>query len=130
MANIIITGSAIVLKSDLTLDTIKKLKKYDPSALKIQDEKERLLFKVDVAAEGNGSVCEKAIFFAPVTHDAKKKATVTMSIPDSVTNAAEYAADLLGSSFNALEGLEDTMSAAAVEVDAKKAAMLEKIVVQ
>ena len=27
MANIIITGSAIVLKSDLTLDTIKKLKK-------------------------------------------------------------------------------------------------------
>ncbi|MDD6530651.1 MAG: hypothetical protein PUF41_11855 [Prevotella copri] len=130
MANIIITGSAIVLKSDLTLDTIKKLKKYDPSALKIQDEKERLLFKVDVAAEGNGSVCEKAIFFAPVTHDAEKKATVTMSIPDSVTNAAEYAADLLGSSFNALEGLEDTMSAAAVEVDAKKAAMLEKIVVQ
>lgn len=130
MANIIITGSAIVLKSDLTLDTIKKLKKYDPSALKIQDEKERLLFKVDVAAEGNGSACEKAIFFAPVTHDAEKKATVTMSIPDSVTNAAEYAADLLGSSFNALEGLEDTMSAAAVEVDAKKAAMLEKIVVQ
>ena len=130
MANIIITGSAIVLKSDLTLDTIKKLKKYDPSALKIQDEKERLLFKVDVAAEGNGSVCEKAIFFAPVTHDAEKKATVTMSIPDSVTNAAEYAADLLGSSFTALEGLEDAMGAAAVEVDAKKAAMLEKIIVQ
>ena len=130
MANIIITGSAIVLKSDLTLDTIKKLKKYDPSALKIQDEKERLLFKVDVAADGNGSVCEKAIFFAPVTHDAEKKATVTMSIPDSVTNAAEYAADLLGSSFTALEGLEDTMGAAAVEVDAKKAAMLEKIIVQ
>lgn len=130
MANIIITGSAIVLKSSLTLDTIKKLKKYMPSALKVQDDKERLVFKADIAAEGNGSVCEKAVFFAPVTHDAEKKATVTLSIPDSVTNAAEYAADLLGASFTALEGLEDTMCAASVEVDEKKAAMLEKIVVQ
>ena len=130
MAKIVITGSAIVLKSDLTLDTLKKLKKYDPSALKVQDDKERLVFKADIAAEGNGSVCEKAVFFAPVTHDAEKKATVTLQIPDSVTNAAEYAADLLGAAFTALEGLEDTMAAASVEVDAKKAAMLEKIVVQ
>ena len=130
MANIIITGSAIVLKSSVTLDTLKKLKKYDPSALKIVDDKERLVFKVDVAAEGNGSVCEKAIFFAPVTHDAEKKATVTLQIPDSVANAPEYAADLLGSAFTALEGLEDTMAAASVTVDEKKAAMLEKIVVQ
>ena len=130
MANIIITGSAIVLKSSVTLDTLKKLKKYDPSALKIVDDKERLQFKVDVAAEGNGSVCEKAIFFAPVTHDADKKATVTMSIPDSVSNAPEYAADLLGAAFTALEGLEDTMAAASAAVDEKKAAMLKKIVVQ
>lgn len=130
MANIIITGSAIVLKSSLTLDTIKKLKKYMPSALKVQDDKERLVFKADIAAEGNGSVCEKAVYFAPVTHDAEKKATVTLQIPDSVTNAAEYAADLLGAAFTALEGLEDTMCAASVEVDEKKAAMLEKIVVQ
>ena len=130
MANIIITGSAIVLKSSVTLDTLKKLKKYDPSALKIVDDKERLQFKVDVAAEGNGSVCEKAIFFAPVTPAADKKGTVTMSIPDSVSNASEYAADLLGAAFTALEGLEDTMAAASVAVDEKKAAMLEKIVVQ
>lgn len=130
MAQIIITGASIVLKSSVTLDTIKKLKKYSPAALKIQDDKERLVFKVDVAAEGNGSVCEKAIFFAPVTHDAEKKATVTMQIPDSVTNAAEYAADLLGAAFTALEGLEDTMAAASVTVDEKKAAMMEKITIQ
>lgn len=130
MANIIITGSAIVLKSSLTLDTLKKLKKYDPSALKIVDDKERLQFKVDIAAEGNGSVCEKAIFFAPVTHDAEKLATVTLQIPDSVSNAAEYAADLLGAAFTQLEILESTMAAASVVVDEKKAAMLEKIVIQ
>lgn len=130
MANIIITGSAIVLKSSLTLDTLKKLKKYDPSALKIVDDKERLQFKVDIAAEGNGSVCEKAIFFAPVTHDAEKLATVTLQIPDSVSNAAEYTADLLGAAFTQLEILESTMAAASVVVDEKKAAMLEKIVIQ
>ena len=53
-----------------------------------------------------------------------------MSIPDTVTNAAEYAADLLGAAFTALEGLEDTMAAASVTVDEKKAAMMEKITIQ
>lgn len=130
MAQIIITGSAIVLKSDVTLDTIKKLKKYDPSALETRDEKERLTFKVDIAGSGNGSTCEKAVFFSPVTHDADGKATVTLQIPDEVADATEYAADLLGVPFTALEALEDSIASASADVDAKKAAMMERITIQ
>ena len=80
MSKIIITGSAIVLKSGLELDTLKKLAKYKPGAMEARDEKDRLVFKVAIAGEGEGSVSEKAIYFAPVTHDADGLATVTLGI--------------------------------------------------
>ena len=123
MSKIIITGSAIVLKSGLTLATLKKLEKYMPSALETRDDKERLVFKVAVAGEGEGSICgDKAVYFAPQTHDAEDKATVT--------NAKDYAADLLGSVYPKLEALEATMTAASAKVDDAKARMLENITVQ
>lgn len=131
MSKIIITGSAIVLKSELTLDTIQKLAKYRPAALEKRDEYQRLLFKVAVASEGNGSITDKAVFFAPVTHDAEKKATVTLQIPESVKgDVKEYAADLLAAAFNGLNDMEASMSEASSSVDAAKAAMLENITVQ
>ena len=131
MSKIIITGSAIVLKSGLTLATLKKLEKYMPSALETRDDKERLVFKVAIAGEGEGSICcDKAVYFAPQTHDAEDKATVTLSIPASVTNAKDYAADLLGSVYPKLEALEATMTAASAKVDDAKARMLENITVQ
>lgn len=130
MSKIIITGSAIVLKSGLELATLKKLGKYMPAALETRDDKERLVFKVAVAGEGEGSVSDKAIYFAPQTHDADGKATVTLSIPASVTNAKDYVADLLGSVYPKLEALEATMAAASTKVDEAKAQMLKNITVQ
>lgn len=131
MSKIIITGSAIVLKSELTLDTIQKLAKYRPSALERRDDKERLVFKVAVAAEGNGSINDKAVFFAPITHDPDKKATVTLQIPESVKgDVKEYAADLLAAAFNGLNDMEGSMLRASSAVDSAKAEMLEAITVQ
>lgn len=130
MSKIIITGSAIVLKSGLELATLKKLGKYQPGAMEMRDEKDRLVFKVAVAGEGEGSVSEKAIYFAPVTHDADGLATVTMSIPASVHDAKDYVADLLGGVYPKLEALELSMIDASDEVDAAKAQMLENITVQ
>lgn len=130
MSKIIITGSAVVLKSGLELATLKKLAKYKPSAMETRDYKDRLVFKVAVAGEGEGSVSEKAVYFAPVTHDADGLATVTMSIPASVHDAKEYVADLLGSVYPKLQALEIAMGGASDEVDAAKAEMLENISVQ
>ena len=130
MSKIIITGSAVVLKSGLELATLKKLAKYKPSAMETRDDKDRLVFKVAVAGEGEGSVSEKAVYFAPVTHDADGLATVTMSIPASVHDAKDYVADLLGSVYPKLQALEIAMGGASDEVDAAKAEMLENISVQ
>lgn len=130
MSKIIITGSALVLKSGLELATLKKLAKYKPSAMETRDDKDRLVFKVAVAGEGEGSVSDKAIYFAPITHDADGLATVTLSIPASVHDAKDYVADLLGSVYPKLQDLEVAMGGASDEVDAAKAEMLENISVQ
>jgi len=130
MSKIIITGSAIVLKSSLKLEDLKKLGKYRPDALTKKDDKGSLLFKVAVAEQGNGSAFGKAAYFAPVTHDADGLATITLAIPEDVKDVKEYAADLLGETFTNLQGMEESLAAASHEVDAAKAAMLEKITQQ
>lgn len=129
MANIIIAGSSVVLKS-VKLETLKKLEKYAPEALCKRDDKERLTFKIGVASEGTGTIAEKGVFFAPVTHDADGRATVTMAIPASVKDAKDWAADTLANVFTQLTGMEAAINAAEAKVDEAKAAMLEQIAVQ
>lgn len=129
MSKIIVAGSSIVLKSDATLEDIKKLAKYRPAALELRDEKDKLIYKVAVGG-GNGEVTEKALYFSPKTHDADGLATITLQIPDAVCNVKEYAADLLGGSYVHLVALEEQIAAAVTEVDTFKAEMMERITLQ
>jgi len=128
MAQIITTGSAIVLKSGVKLETLQKLLKYRPSALEKRDDKERLVFKVAVAGDGEGTIADKAIYFAPVTHDENGLATVTLSIPASVKNVKEYAADLLGAAYASLTSIEGNIATASTEVDKAKDEMMKNII--
>lgn len=130
MANIIIAGSSAVLKTSIKLETLKKLEKYAPEALCKRDDKERLTFKVGVASEGTGTIAEKGVFFAPVTHDSEGRATVTLAIPTSVKDAKEWAAETLAHVYNELASMEAAMGTASTKVDEDKKAMLEKITVQ
>lgn len=130
MANIILTGSAMVVKSSLKLETLTKLAKYKPASMELRDEKDRLIFKVAVAGTGDGSISEKALYFAPATHDPEGLATITAGIPYFVHDAKDYVADLLGAAYPKLVELEDQMATASAEVDAAKEAMLENISVQ
>ena len=130
MAKINIAGSSIVLKSAVTLEALKKLTKYRPAALDLRDDKEKLLFKVGVAAEGKGSISDKAVYFAPVTHAEGGFATITLDIPANVKDAKDYAADLLANVFTQLTAMEKTILEASKSVDEDKAAMLEQISVQ
>lgn len=130
MANIIMSGSAVVLKSGIKLEVIEKLKKYSPESLIMRDEKERLTFKVDIAACGAGDFTEKAVFFAPVTHDPEGLATVSFGIPSDVKEAKKWVADALGNVFPKLQELEAQMVLDAAEVDKAQADMLAQITVQ
>ena len=130
MSKIIISGSSIVLKSSLELTTIQKLAKYKPEALETRDEKGKLLFKIGIAGNGEGIVKPDFVYFAPVTHDEDGKATVTLLIPESVENAKDYAADLLGAAYRKLAVVEEAAATASTEVDTAKAEMLRNITVQ
>lgn len=127
MAKIIIAGSSIVLKSEAKLEAIQKLTQYKPLLLEKRGEKDELIFKVAVAAKGDGSISDKAVYFAPVTHDAEGKATVTLPIPEDVKDAKEYAADLLANTFTQLSELEGIITCGARTVDNERAAMIERI---
>lgn len=133
MANITSIGSAVVLKSALTLATLKKVAKYNPAALEQRDEKEKLVFKLAIAGEGEGSICDKAIYFAPVSHDADGKATVTMMLPASAGTgdaAKDYIVDLMGKAYQALVAMEGAVIEAETAVDTYHAEMRENIEVQ
>lgn len=130
MSKIIVSGSAIVLKSDATLENIQKLLKYRPAALELRGEKDELLYKVGVAGDGNGSVTPKALYFAPKTFDAEKLATITMEIPGTVTNVKDYVADLLGTAYEQLTKIEANIAKAVTDVDKFKADMMERITLQ
>lgn len=130
MSKIIVTGSAIVLKSSLTLKDFEKLVKYNPDALETRDEKGKLIFKVGIAGNGTGLIADSALYFAPQTHDTDGLATITTGIPESVSNAQEYAAELFGRAYPKLVAIEATMADAVQAMDDAKAAMLENITVQ
>ena len=130
MSAIVITGNTLTLKSDVTLETVKKLAKYRPSALKLVDDKEKLVFKAGIAAEGTGTVAEMAVYFAPYTNDAAGKAVVTIAIPAGVKDVKDWAADMIAPCYKKLEALEAQMTGAEAEVDTAKAEMVERITQQ
>ena len=131
MAKIIVTGDAVVLKSNVTLEEIKKLAKYQPDALNMMDDKgKETLYTITVAKAGNGTAGKFGISFAPETHDAEGLATVTNLIPEGVNDAKEYAAEKFAIAFNALEKMEANMATMAEAVDAAHQKMVESITVQ
>lgn len=129
MATIHIVGSAVVLKSALSLKDVQKLSKYDPDSMILRDDSDKLIFKAAVAAAGTGDWTEKAVYFAPVSHDPDGLATVTVGIPEAILDAKEWAVDQLLHISAKLERLEEKMSAAVTRVDDAKTAMMEQITV-
>lgn len=129
MTTINITGSAVVLKSGLTLAELQKLSKYDPAAMEIRDEHEKLVFKVAIASSGAGDWSDKAVYFAPVTHDENGRATITVGIPEAVKDAKEWVVDELMRLIGHVDALEAQMSEALSKVDAAKAELLGQITV-
>lgn len=132
MAEIIIAGDAIVVTSSKTLEDIKTLEKYAPKALRLyetnEDGKKEEVFCVG-STNGEGSINQYGASFNSITHDDKKLATITMSIPHGITNAVEYTADLIGKAIIMLNKVEENLDGALEQVAADKAAVLENITV-
>lgn len=111
MAKIKICGDALVLESALKTETLKVVERYRPEAVRIQDEKGNVVFKIGTT-DGKGTVNEFGVSFNGTSRDEAGLATVTMQIPPYVTDAVQYAEDTIGMSVLKLNQVEDAVMAA------------------
>jgi hypothetical protein len=127
MAKIVIAGDAVVVKSELKLEDIKTIAKYEPKALTLmggEDGKEPI-FAVGLTTDAgdiniNGASFGKA--------DADGKATITMVMQGVPTEKAkDWVADRLGSAIMHLNALEAKLPEVLSGISAKRAAVMEGI---
>ena len=127
MAKIVIAGDAVVVKSELKLEDIKTIAKYEPKALTLmggEDGKEPI-FAVGLTTDAgdiniNGASFGKA--------DADGKATISMVMQGAPTEKAkDWVADRLGSAIMHLNALEAKLPEVLSGISAKRAAVMEGI---
>lgn len=132
MAKIVIAGNAVVVTSELRLEDIKTIKKYRPEALVLkggEDGKEPI-FKLGIAKEA-GSITKYGAEFCSETHDAEKKAMMTLLYngDDGDTNIKEAVADGIGAYVMTLNKLEATLPAVLEEIASEKEQIMDNITV-
>ena len=127
-ATVNIVGGAMVITSSATPDEIKTVKKYRPSALKLYEgegnsKKEVFMVGID---SGAGYISKMGAIYSDRT-DKNGKATITMNIPDDVTDVKEWAADTLGVSILNLRKTEAQFAAMLEDIKQEKAAVAAAI---
>lgn len=131
MANIVIAGDAVVVKSALKLEDIKTIEKYRPQALILkggEDGKEPI-FAIGTT-EGCGNINQVGASFGRESHDDNKYATITMVTGGNATgDIKEWVADRIGTAIISLNKLEEQLPAVLAEIAAEKAEVLGNITV-
>lgn len=121
-----IAGNAFVLTSKLKLETIKKLEKYVKNALVIEEvngEETNEIFKV--MSGKVGSISKYGIVFA--TANKEGFATVTVTIPEDVTDKKEYIKDNFACALVMLKDVEDLANETLTEFEKEYAKLDEEI---
>ena len=127
MAKIVIAGDAIVVKSDLKLEDIKTIAKYQPKALTLmggEDGKEPI-FALGTTT-GTGNINAVGASFGKA--DADGKAVITMVMQGVPTEKAkDWVADALGAALMNLNTLEGKLPEVLASIGAQRATVMENI---
>ena len=126
MATITIAGNAAVITSAIKVADITKMKKYNPAALTLKDEKEKPIFMIDMGEKA--SVSNAGIIFNGTSRDGNGYATATFDI-GTVEDAEAYVMDKVGFSILRLNELEDTIGNSVAAIDDKLNAVKSTITV-
>lgn len=130
MANIKITGSAMVVTSTMQVDDLQMVAKHRPNALKLMsaDGKE-CVYAIGVGA-GKGSINKYGATFSDITHNPNGLATITLDIPADVTDAREYAMEKIGVAIVHINNIEQTLGTAINEIAAERELVAQSISVE
>lgn len=130
-AMIKIAGGAVVVESAAKLDDIKRLAKYRPEALKLVEghgSEKHEIFGVSAAPAGSGSINQYGVSFGTQTTEAGN-ATVTLVLPDRVTDPKEWAMENIGTAILKLNKVEAQFEAASGAIDAEIAQIKDTMTV-
>ena len=127
MAKIVIAGDAVVVKSELKLEEIKTIEKYNAKALTLmggEDGKEPI-YRIG-STTGDGSINSVGASFGRA--DAEGKAYVTMVMQNVPTEKAkDWVADTLGAALMNLNTLEGKLPEVLAGISTQRATVMENI---
>jgi len=126
----VVNGAAMVITSSATPEQLKTMKKYRPQALKLMEGEgnaKKEVFMVDIA-KGDGCISPLGAIFSERTNK-DGKATITIPVPQDVTDVKAWAADTLGVSILHLRKLEKQFAPMLKDVAAEKEAVAAAITV-
>ena len=128
MAKIVIAGDAVVIKSELKLEDIKTIEKYNAKALTLMggDEGKEPIFALGTTTTDTGNINSVGASFGKA--DADGKAVITMVMQNVPTEKAkDWVADTLGAALMNLNTLEGKLPEVLSGISAQRATVMENI---
>ena len=126
--NVTITGDSFTVISNLDVEQIKKVEKYQPSALVLRDKDNNDLFALDYNNKSMGCIGTYGVIYSTCVG---KKAAFTNLLPSELSDTAkkERVTDLIASALQNLDLVEKQIAVACGTVDKLIAEIATKIVV-
>jgi hypothetical protein len=108
-AQAIIVGSSCVIKSSLTPEEIKQLKKLHPEALVMDNEEGDPVFAIDIDENSPGSINSVGACFGKAT-SVDGKATITTVMDPTQENPVDFVYEKLGAALSYLNEMEEQLA--------------------
>lgn len=128
-ATIKVFGRNAIVESAATLGQIRTLAKYRPDALALfegEGADRHPVFRVAPGIAGTGDIGKFGVIFG-VNPNAAGKATVSLTMPDEVTDPVEYIAEEVGAAILSLNKVEAQFAPAAADLESELAAIRANI---
>ena len=120
-----IAGSSCIVTSDISLETLKTIKKYRPKALNLYEgegKEKELVFSIDLSEKTGGNMNKYGATFGPHA-SADGKATLTLLIDPEETEPLKAVTEKIGPAMLLLNKLEATLGAVENDVAQEKEAI-------
>lgn len=129
---ITITANTYSITSDIKVEDIKLLEKYNPNALKLFKEDGEERFRISYNPNVKSCISTFGITFGAKTLNGDAKAAITGTLPNEITAEAaakEYVAEQLGSAFKDLKELEEKIPEAVATIKENKKTIIDAITI-
>lgn len=126
-AQAIVVGSSCVVKSTLTPADIKRIKKFHPEALIMDDEDGEPVFAIDIDENMPGSINNNGACFGSAT-STDGKATITVVLDPAAENTEELVYNRLGRALMYLKEMEEHIAEVLPDLDTEEREIRSMIV--